>query len=45
MEVSGLLGLPTLSRLTISIDYRDNLIQMKFDKAMDYRLFLSLIHI
>ena len=39
MEVSGLLGLPTLSRLTISIDYRDNLIQMKFDKAMDYRLF------
>jgi len=31
LTVSGLLGLPTLARLTISIDYRDNLMQLQYD--------------
>jgi hypothetical protein len=35
VEVSGLVGLPTLSRLTITIDYRDNLIQLKYDPKHD----------
>jgi gag-polyprotein putative aspartyl protease/Tetratricopeptide repeat/Aspartyl protease len=38
-EVSGFVGLPTLSRLTISIDYRDNLMQLKYDPKKDYRRF------
>lgn len=39
VEVSGLIGLPTLSRLTIIIDYRDNLIQLKYDPKRDLQLF------
>lgn len=39
VEVSGLIGLPTLSRLTIVIDYRDNLIQLKYDPKRDLQLF------
>jgi clan AA aspartic protease (TIGR02281 family) len=39
VEVSGLIGLPTLSRLTIVIDYRDNLIQLKYDPRRDLQLF------
>ena len=39
VEVSGLIGLPTLSRLTIVIDYRDNLIQLKYDPKRDMQLF------
>jgi predicted aspartyl protease len=35
VEVSGFVGLPTLSRLTISIDYRDNLMQLKYDPKHD----------
>lgn len=31
VEVSGLIGLPTLSLLTITVDYRDNLLQFKYD--------------
>ena len=31
LEVSGLIGLPTLSRMTISIDYRDNLMQLTYN--------------
>ena len=31
LAISGLLGLPTLSKLTISIDYRDNLMQLQYD--------------
>ncbi len=39
VEVSGLIGLPTLSRLTIVIDYRDNLMQLKYDPKRDMQLF------
>ena len=39
VEVSGLIGLPTLSRLTIVIDYRDNLMQLKYDAKRDAQLF------
>jgi len=35
VEISGLAGLPTLSRLTISVDYRDNLMLMKYDPNHD----------
>jgi len=38
-EVSGLVGLPTLSRLTITVDYRDNLIQLKYDPKHDVQRF------
>jgi hypothetical protein len=38
-EISGFIGLPTLSRLTISIDYRDNLMQMKYDPKHDFQRF------
>lgn len=31
VEVSGLLGAPTLHQLTMSIDYRDNLVHFSFD--------------
>ena len=34
-ELSGLLGLPTLQRLTIQIDYRDNLIHFGYDPKHD----------
>jgi predicted aspartyl protease len=34
-EVSGLFGLPTLSRLAITVDYRDNLMQLKYDPNHD----------
>jgi len=39
VEVSGLVGLPTLSRLTITVDYRDNLIQLKYDPKHDVQRF------
>ena len=39
VEVSGLIGLPTLARLTIVIDYRDNLMQLKYDAKHDMQLF------
>ncbi|MES2391405.1 MAG: retroviral-like aspartic protease family protein [Acidobacteriota bacterium] len=32
VEVSGFIGLPTLSLLAITIDYRDNLMQLKYDR-------------
>ncbi|MDE1155456.1 MAG: aspartyl protease family protein [Acidobacteriaceae bacterium] len=34
-ETSGLLGLPTLQRLKIQIDYRDNLIKLTYDPNHD----------
>ena len=34
-EASGLLGLPTLQRLTIQIDYRDNLLKLSYDPKHD----------
>jgi predicted aspartyl protease len=34
-EVSGLFGLPSLARLTITVDYRDNLMQLKYDPKHD----------
>lgn len=34
-EISGFVGLPTLSRLTITIDYRDNLLKMTYDPKHD----------
>jgi predicted aspartyl protease len=34
-DISGLFGFPTLSRLTVSIDYRDNLMQLKYDFKND----------
>jgi len=34
-EISGFVGLETLSRLTITVDYRDNLILMQFDPKHD----------
>jgi Aspartyl protease len=33
MEVSGMLGLKTLSRMTIHIDYRDGLLKLDYDPA------------
>jgi predicted aspartyl protease len=39
VEVSGFVGLPTLSRLTVAIDYRDNLLQLKYDPKHDSRHF------
>lgn len=38
-ETAGLLGLPTLQRLTLSIDYRDNLVKLKYDSNHDKGLF------
>ena len=34
-EISGIVGLPTLSRLSISIDYRDNLIKLDYAPQHD----------
>jgi len=34
-EISGFVGIPTLRRLTISIDYRDNLANFKYDPKND----------
>ncbi len=34
-ETSGLLGLPTLQRVTIQIDYRDNLLKLTYDPKHD----------
>ena len=31
MEVSGFIGAPTLHQLTVSIDYRDNLVHFAYD--------------
>jgi predicted aspartyl protease len=39
VEISGFVGLPTLSRLTITIDYRDNLIQLNYDPKHDNQRF------
>jgi len=39
VEVSGFVGLPTLQRLTMTIDYRDNLIQLKYDPKHDTQRF------
>jgi predicted aspartyl protease len=39
VEVSGFVGLETLSRLTITIDYRDNLMELKYDPNKDMRHF------
>ena len=39
-EVSGFVGLPTLSRLTITIDYRDNLVHLQYDRKRDPWLLL-----
>lgn len=39
VEVSGFVGLPTLSRLTITIDYRDNLMNLKYDPNNDHQRF------
>jgi predicted aspartyl protease len=39
VEVSGFVGLPTLSRLTITIDYRDNLMDLKYDPNNDHQRF------
>jgi len=36
-EISGFLGAPILQRLTIHIDYRDNLIKFDYDPQNDYR--------
>ena len=38
-ETSGLFGLPTLQRLTIQIDYRDNLLKLTYDPAHDKQRF------
>ena len=39
LETSGLLGLPTLQRLTIRIDYRDNLLKLTYDPKHDVMRF------
>jgi tetratricopeptide (TPR) repeat protein len=39
VEISGIVGLDTLSRLTLSIDYRDDLVQMKYDIGHDIKRF------
>jgi len=31
VEISGLIGAPTLHQLTFSIDYRDNLVHFSYD--------------
>lgn len=38
-ETAGLLGLPTLQRLVIHIDYRDNLVKFDYDQQHDVRRF------
>lgn len=38
-ETSGFLGLPTLQRLTIHIDYRDNLVKIDYDPKHDIQRF------
>lgn len=38
-EVSGLVGLPTLSRLSMEIDYRDNLVHLTYDPKKDQQRF------
>jgi Flp pilus assembly protein TadD len=42
-ESSGLLGLTTLQYLTVSIDYRDNLVMLKYDPNRHRELFQSVI--
>jgi hypothetical protein len=39
MEISGLLGLKTLSRMTIHIDYRDGLMKFDYDPTRKGSLF------
>ncbi len=38
-EISGLLGLPTLQRFTITIDYRDNRLKVEYDPSKDRQRF------
>jgi predicted aspartyl protease/Tfp pilus assembly protein PilF len=38
VEISGLIGFPTLRELVISIDYRDNLIHVVYDVSKGYHL-------
>ena len=38
-ETSGFLGLPTLQRLMIQIDYRDNLLKLSYDPKRDIKRF------
>jgi hypothetical protein len=33
VEISGFLGAPTLHQLTLSIDYRDNLVKFTYDPS------------
>ena len=35
IELSGLLGAPVLNRLVLQIDYRDNLVNLKYDSKKD----------
>jgi len=35
IELSGFLGAPVLNRLVLQIDYRDNLVNLKYDKNKD----------
>ena len=36
VEISGLIGFPTLRELVISIDYRDNLVHLVYDPKKGY---------
>ena len=36
VEISGLIGFPTLRQLVISIDYRDNLVHVVYDPKHGY---------
>ena len=36
VEISGLIGFPTLRELVISIDYRDNLVHVVYDPNKGY---------
>jgi hypothetical protein len=38
VEISGLIGFPTLRELVISIDYRDNLVHVVYDPKKGYHL-------
>jgi predicted aspartyl protease len=38
-EVSGFVGLDTLSRVSMTIDYRDNLLDFKYDQKKDFHRF------
>ena len=38
VEISGLIGFPTLRQLVISIDYRDNLVHVVYDPKKGYHI-------